>query len=504
MSSGLRACPIALSGLAALGFLVVLSVLWLSRHVETIESTISETALASVSLYHLSSAAHGTDPTEAHGHDAGMAALHRETGELRKLMQRLAVYFEPRQTDQGGFEALSFDEMAYRSGLLAMPEEMHLIWNGADGATSVPGLLKDQFNACTEICMSPDMPAAERSAKLAALNDTVVNHLLPRLKDMRSAAAAWQLRLHYWSKIVIAGALLCIIASILFTRFRVVQPLLRELGSANASLAKENDKLEQVVAQRTEHLRIALDRAEAANEARSRFLAAVNHEMRTPLNGVLGVAALLRSTLLDRKQQGLVETIANSGQIMVNLIDDVMDYVSLNDGEKVLIPTSISIAQVVRECLDILRPAANAKGLFLYCFTGKADHIMVRTDPDCLREVLSRLVGNAIRFTEEGGITVRLEQTVLGDLAEVAIAVEDTGEGIEADRLDRLFEPFDRPALGVPGDGSGLGLAVARSLVAEMSGELTVESHPGRGSCFHVILTLPLVRAVPGRPAHAA
>lgn len=504
IGSKLKTCPFALSGLAALGFIVILGTLWISRHVEYVKSAVSETALASVTLYHVSSATHATDPSEGHGENVGMEELIKATKQLHQSMNKLLPHIDHDSAEHLGFWDAPLDTLAHHIGLVDLPEEMSAIWRGSAGEATISSMLLQQFNTCKVICRSPAMSRSEKSARLTDLNNTVVNNLLPRLNRMRDAASAWQARLMATTNIVILGAFACIVASILFTRFGVVGPLLRDLDAANSSLSAENDQLEQMVAIRTQDLKLALDQAEDANETRTRFLGSVNHEMRTPLNGVLGIAALLRSTPLDERQTGYVDTIVKSGQILVRLIDDVLDYVSLSAGKMHLISQSVRVREVVEESLTLLRPVAEGKGLSLkfHCAGGEA--VPVHTDPDRLQQIINNVVGNAIKFTSDGGVRVMLEQRVTGNAVQVLLRIEDSGAGIEEDKLERMFEPFDRAALGVPTAGAGLGLAVTKALIQEMSGTISVESQVGRGSFFTIRLRLPISKALDAASAKAA
>lgn len=499
----LKTCPIALSGLAALGFIVILGTLWISRHVESVKSAISETALASVTLYHVSSATHATVPSEGHGEQSGMGAMRMATKQLHRSMDKLLPHIDHDAGPHVAFWDAPLDTLAHEIGLVDPPQVMSEIWHGVDGEATISTILLQQFSTCEVICTSPNMSEDEKSARLKELNQTVVNNLLPRLQRLREEASAWQARLLGTTNIVILTAFACIVASILFTRFGVVGPLVRDLDAANSNLSAENDKLEQMVAVRTQGLKLALDQAQDAHETRTRFLGSVNHEMRTPLNGVLGVAALLRSTPLDERQTMFVDTIVKSGQILVRLIDDVLDYVSLNAGKMHLISQSVRVRDAVEESLTLLCPVAKEKGLSLKFHCGGGEAVPVYADPDRLQQIVNNVVGNAIKFTTKGGVRVMLEQRVTGDTVQVFLRIEDSGAGIEQDKLERMFEPFDRAALGVPTPGAGLGLAVTKALIEEMSGTISVESEMGHGSLFTIRLALPIATAL-GVPAPKA
>jgi signal transduction histidine kinase len=457
-----------------------------------VKSAISEAAFASITLYHVSSATHASQSQGAPGEAPNRREMRQATVQLKNKIDAVRLHFDGEHHAEGEIQPLSVHGFLDRFNLIEPPVEMQQIWLGETADDSVLSLLKQQFSACQTLCTSPDMSPDQKAVKLQELNHIVVRRLLPQLTELRNAATAWQKRLLAITNMAILGAFLCIVASILFTRFGVIGPLLRDLDTANANLSSENDRLEQRVALRTRDLKLALEQAEVAHETRTRFLASVNHEMRTPLNGVLGVAALLRSTKLDERQKGFVETIVSSGQILVRLIDDVLDYVTLNAGKMSLLARPVLLHDVVEESLDLLRSVAEAKGLaFEFVSLGNIQQ-MVDADPDRLQQIIHNIVGNAVKFTSIGGVRITLRQETSASNVHMTICVEDSGIGIDAEKLERMYEPFDRAAIGVPTPGAGLGLAVTKSLVEEMSGEISASSRKGQGSCFTISITLPL------------
>lgn len=497
----LRTCPIALSGLASVGFLIIFLSLSVSRHVEQIKSAISETALASVTLYHVSSSIHALEGTSDGLSLPSMKQLMAANRELRASMKRLFQVMQPEEMAPEGAWNAPIAFLFGLTGFSRSTDEMREIWQSEVGGQSIATALERQFKTCSELCAKPNMTHEDRALYLRRLGDLSLGVLLPRLKQLRAATADWERRIIQSSIYVVFAAFVCIVASILFTRFGVVGPLLKDLDAANADLSSENEKLEHKVAIRTNDLKLALDRTEAAYEARTRFLGSVNHEMRTPLNGVLGVAALLNATRLDRRQTEYVDTIVKSGQILVRLIDDVLDYVSLSAGKMHLILQPVTVRDVVAESLERLHPAAVAKGLWLKFRSEGDDGVIVDADPDRLQQIVNNVVGNAIKFTSQGGVQVMLEQARKGDSMHVSMRIEDSGTGIAQHKLERMFEPFDRAALGVPTAGAGLGLAVAKSLTEEMSGDISVESEEGQGSLFTVRLIFPISQIVsPEKP----
>lgn len=241
--------------------------------------------------------------------------------------------------------------------------------------------------------------------------------------------------------------------------------------------------------------------AEALLEAKSRFLATMGHEIRTPMTGVLGMGELLLDTPLDERQQGFVRSILQSGEVMLRVINDSLDLARIEAGKLALVDAPWQPAALVHEVAGLQGPLAARKGLTLV--TGMAPDVpdWVGGDGLRVRQVLLNLVGNAIKFTREGRIGVHLD-TVDGALR---LTVSDTGPGIDPELQRRLFGRFEQG--GAVQGGSGLGLAICQQLVQRMGGRIGVDSRPGEGSRFRVLLPLravaPPVDAAPP-PAEAA
>jgi signal transduction histidine kinase len=251
--------------------------------------------------------------------------------------------------------------------------------------------------------------------------------------------------------------------------------------------------------------RAARHAAEAANRAKSEFLAGMSHELRTPLNAVLGYAQLLtmEGGLTERQARGL-DTIHQSGQHLLALINDILDLARIEAGRTELNPEPVELAVLLQAVVDLMRVKTDEKQL-AFVFDAQAGlPAAVLADERRLRQVLLNLLGNAIKFTDAGTVTLRAAAAPQGP-AQVLLRleVEDTGVGMRPDDLTRIFEPFEQV-----GDaqrrsgGTGLGLAITRALVNDMGGQVQVSSELGRGTCFRVELPLPL--AQPAQPAQGA
>lgn len=292
---------------------------------------------------------------------------------------------------------------------------------------------------------------------------------------------------------------------------RALQALFHEIETQNRALEHDIERrvqiekelqchrehLEELVRERTEELTVAKERAEVANAAKSTFLANMSHELRTPLNAVLGYTQILkRDKNLDERQTANLNTIQQSAEHLLTLITDLLDLSKIEAGKLELYEGLVALPAFLQLIADIIRIKAEQKGLHFAYEPGPGLPPAILADEKRLRQVLLNLLGNAVKFTDHGQVSMQVRSVPLdASHAKLIFEVRDTGVGISQEQLETVFHPFEQV-----GDvqrrfgGTGLGLSISRQLVRLMNSDIHVASRPGKGSVFSFEIQVPVVQ----------
>ena len=394
--------------------------------------------------------------------DAGFVAIYRDVTTERAAQRELA---SAKATLEQALDAMSdgfvvFDDL---ERLVAWNRRYTELFPYLDGVLS-PGMTLDEVGEIATRALLPDASEAERTAFRA-------NRRRERMNGTGAGAMA------------IPGG-------------RIVEAIDRRTADGLLVSVFRDVTRAREAAKAMEEARNA---AEAAARAKSQFLAAMSHEIRTPLNAVLGMNGLLMNTPLTVEQRKYVDLIGKSGESLLAIINDILDLSRLESGKLTLESVEFPLVAAVNDVVSMMTPRAQARGITIDFDPGN-DPLVIRGDPSRLRQVLFNLIGNAIKFTERGGVVVGVAHADRGaERTAITITVRDTGIGIAPEAMGRLFERFSQADNSTSRrfGGTGLGLAISREIVALMGGRIDVTSTPGVGSEFRI--ELELERAVAER-----
>ena len=300
----------------------------------------------------------------------------------------------------------------------------------------------------------------------------------------------------------LVSVLICLLLAALSTALSagLVRPVLQRLeteiwekNTASEKLQVLNDSLEKTVAERTRSLEQALEQAREATRAKSEFLANMSHEIRTPMNGVLGMAELLKATPLNSEQRSFLNTAYNSAEILLSLLNDILDFSKIEAGKLELEKTDFDLVAALEDVAALLAPGAHRKAVELHVDIDAKLPQRAIGDPTRLRQIITNLASNAVKFTEEGEVVIRARAISRdNDDFVVRIEVTDTGIGIPQNKINGIFDAFTQADGSTTRHygGTGLGLTICRQLVDIMGGNIGAESNVGLGSTFWFELPL--------------
>ncbi len=367
---------------------------------------------------------------------------------------------------------------AFGIGHAEMPAELEEIWEADedDGDPALETMIGELIELAYPIATAERIADGAPFVNLQAIETLSVVSIRPAFKRAAAAIRESSGETASLAFLILLAAGLTVAGVALGSAFLIYEPMLRTVIDSQRRVMADRDK------------------AIASEEAKRRFLAIMSHEIRTPMNGVLGFANLLLDTKLTAQQREFVETLRSSGTSLLSLLNDILDFSRMESGSLKLEVEDFVVEEILADVVTLLGAQAAAKHLDLSSFVDPSLPEKLRGDPGRLRQILINLVGNAIKFTESGGVTIEIKQAGTGEAGErdLLFSVSDTGIGIAEDKLETIFDRFSQADSSAERkfEGSGLGLAICRELAALMQGEIGVDSTEGKGSTFWVRIRL--------------
>ncbi|MEO9615271.1 MAG: response regulator [Nitratireductor sp.] len=368
------------------------------------------------------------------------------------------------------------------SGLRA-PLAVRQVWDDSDSGMSLKTEIRQVLTLANRLEIFADYttPSAQRVFReLQQLANRTIKPHLALIQDDLSEDMAYSYTTLQWFMVLVG---LTIVLASALVGLRILDPMMQKVATSHENLREAHESIEA-----------ALERAESADRAKSEFLANMSHEIRTPMNGVLGMAELLSRSELDKRQAMFVDVILKSGSALLTIINDILDFSKIDAGQLELDPAPFRLGEAIEDVATLVSARVAEKDLELIVRVDPNLPSSVTGDVGRFRQIITNLVGNAVKFTEKGHVLIDVSGTVDKGIATVTVHVEDTGIGIPEAKLASVFDKFAQVDASSTRrhEGTGLGLAIASRLVELMDGRISADSVLGKGSAFWFTVRLPV------------